>query len=270
MDIERIVDDYNDAWNRRDIARLRQLIDKRARYYDAFWMEYSYGGNLSSYLLSWLEEEHCWYERVSDISAVDGSFVYRYVARERTPSGAGSEIYSGAEVISLRDGKIISISDFYCNPDPLALEEIARLTKKYHGEIRHAQSGLGALRSMRYKRHLITLIEEDRVFLDKGLTQIGLARQLVCSVDHLLQVIADTFGTNFHNLVDGHRVRFARKLIRDNSNDPERLPQIADQSGFSSVEELNAAFRRITGELPLQYIEKNSGATAPPGNSGWH
>ena len=50
MDVERLVDDYINAWNRHDITQLLKVMGKGGEFYDAFWLEECGGRDLARYL----------------------------------------------------------------------------------------------------------------------------------------------------------------------------------------------------------------------------
>jgi AraC-like DNA-binding protein len=260
MDVERLVDDYIKAWNRQDIAGLLQLMDKRTTYYDAYWMEYCVGRYLPRYLQHSFEEQSYSYKRIGDVLMVDDSAVYRYTAHEVTDSNIGPALFNGAEVLTFRDNKIVTVSDYYCNPDPTALEEVARLAVKRHGETRHAQSGLGALTASRFRGLLSDIMgqDQDQVYLNANLTQSQLASRVGCSVSQLSEIIDNEYGTNFHNFVDQHRARHARTLLLEPSEDPDFIDQVAVQSGFRSIESFNSKFRMLFGESPVDFHHSNA------------
>lgn len=258
MDVERLVDDYIKAWNQHDISQLLNLMDKRATYFDAYWMEYCNGQNLARYLQDSMAEENYWYERIGNVISVDNSVVYRYVAHERTDSKIGLALFNGAEVLIFRDNKIVTISNYYCNPDQSALEEVAKLAARRHAQTRHIKSGLGAFKASRFSSLLLDTMGQDQIYLDASLSQSQVADKIGCSVDHLLQVIGDEFGTSFKSFLDQYRVKHARELLLKDSEDPNFIVRVALQSGFQSLENFNRSFRRLIGESPAEFHNRNA------------
>ena len=267
MDVERLVDDYIKAWNQHDISQLLNLMDKRATYFDAYWMEYCNGQNLARYLQDSMAEENYWYERIGNVISVDNSVVYRYVAHERTDSKIGLALFNGDEGLIFRDNKIVTISNYYCNPDQSALEEVAKLAARRHAQTRHIKSGLGAFKASRFSSLLLDTMGQDQIYLDASLSQSQVAGKIGCSVDHLLQVIGDEFGTSFKSFLDQYRVKHARELLLKDSEDPNFIVRVALQSGFQSLENFNRSFRRLIGETPAEFHNRNAkkiGSTNDP------
>ena len=252
MNMEQLVDDYIDAWNRQNLDRLLELMDKRATFYDAYWMEYCAGKDLTHYLRDALDEGY-WFQTTGNIILVENSVAFRYTAHKRTDSGPGPILYNGAEVLTLREHKIVSVSDYYCNPAQAELTEVARLATKRHGKMRHAKSGLGSLKALHFKNVLSDIMDQDKVYLDAELTLSQLAGQVGCSVDNLSQVISSDYGTSFQNFLDQYRIRYASELLLEESEDPNYVFQVALRSGFRSIESFNNLFRRQFGETPTDY-----------------
>ena len=252
MNMEKLVDDYVDAWNQKDLTRLLELMDKRATFYDAYWMEYCSGKDLARYIQDGFEENF-WFRRTGDVILAENGVAYRYTAHKLIDSNIGPVFYNGAEVLTLRDHKIVAVSDFYCNPAQAALEEITRLATKSHAKTRHAKSGLGARKAFHFRSVLAEIMDQDQAYRDADLTLSQLAGQVGCSVDNLSQVISNEFGTSFQSFLDQYRVRYAGELLLKASKDPNYVFEVAAQSGFRSLESFTNLFRRQFGETPAEY-----------------
>lgn len=255
MEFEKFIDGYLAAWNAKDLQRLLTFFNKRASYYDAFWMEYVSGRDLPQYLRDSLEDEAYWFERVGDVIRLDNSIVSRYTASEHLGNGPGELLFQGAEVFSFRGDKIITVRDHYCDPGEDVLKEVAVNAARHHGETRHVASGLSALRALRFRRLLLDIVIDQKVYLDIDLTQARLAGLVGCSVEHLTQIIHNEFGTNFHNFVDRYRITHAKELIKENGFEAEHT---AHESGYQTADEFVRAFRRVTGESPDEFRQRHT------------
>ena len=253
MDIEELVERYVLAWNEQDLEGLLSLMHKGASYYDAFWMETCVGQDLAQYFRDSFEEENYWYERVGGAIEVDNGVAFRYLTYEGGKSKFGRALYNGAEVLIIRDDKIITVSDYYCNPHAHAIEEIAKLAARRHGQTSFAKSGLGAGRSSSFRNRLSTVMDQEQIYLNPDLTLSELANRIGCPLDHLSQVLNTEFGTNFHNFLDQHRVKFAKTLLLDESDDPGYLVRVALQAGFRSLENFNSTFRKTFGVTASEF-----------------
>lgn len=253
MDVEKLVERYVCAWNEQDVEGLLNLMHKGASFYDAFWMETCVGQDLAQYFRDSFEEENYWYEQIGGAIEVDNGVAFRYLTYERGKSKFGRALYNGAEVLILRDDKIITVSDYYCNPHEQAIEEIAKLASRRHGQTSFAMSGLGAGRLSSFRNRLSDVMDQDQIYLNPDLTLSQLANRIGCPIDHLPHVLNTAFGTNFHSYLDEHRVRFAKKMLLDDSDDPKYVVRVALQAGFQSLEIFNTTFRKTFGVTPVEF-----------------
>lgn len=258
MDLEKLVKDYHDAWNRHDTAELLQLLHKDASIYDGFWMEICAGEDLARYMNEGFDDDNYWYQPTGSLIPVDNGVVYRYSAHEWTDSGIGELVYRGAEVLILRGDKIISVSDYYCDPRQTSLEEVARLAVKSHGRPRRMRYGLGTVKASQFRALLSAMMDHDEVFLDPNLTLSQVADQMGCSVNQLTQLISTEFGASFYSFLDKHRVRYARDLLLKESDDPDYVHDVAATAGFRSFKDFNRSFSKLFKVTPTEFHRDNT------------
>lgn len=165
------------------------LMHDGAAYFDAFWREACVGRDIVPYLDDCFVEDEYWYRLLGDPITTDDGIIFRYEALKRTDGEPEDKAYEGAEVLAIRDGKILTVSDYYCDPDPAALLEIASLSMSRHGESKYAVSGLGAVKYLRITEQLNDLLEKEGSALDATSTGAQLALRLDCSVEHLFRVL---------------------------------------------------------------------------------
>jgi len=253
MDLDKLVEAYFDAWNAHDTAALLTLFHKEASYHDAFWMETCMAEDLAQYLDDSFDLEQYWYQQIGIVTIVDGGVVFRYSAHDQTDKANGQAIFTGAVVCVIRDNKIFSVSDIYCDPSPAALKELARWSIRHHGRLRNMRFGLPAVMATRYRDKLSALMEQERVFLDPNLTLSEVASRIGCSVDHLTQVVTTEFGASFYSFLDRYRATYARDMLMKESTDPDYLYEVATQSGFRSIERFDRAFKNIFQVRPAEF-----------------
>jgi AraC-like DNA-binding protein len=242
MDREKLVDRLFAVWNAKDVPELLKLMHPQASYYDAFWQESCSGKHLAKFFETNFALDTRWYKPVGPIIPTPNGLISRYAAFESDDPEGLVPIMNGAEIITISDGLIITISDYYCDPDPIELAEIAVLAEGQHGRINVVQRGLSAKTSGRIKRRLVELATDLPVILDPSLTVTKLAHQSGCSVMHLFHVLEELKNTTFLKYVGDCRARYAATLIVDAADGDIRFDQIAEQCGFQSVEEFNIAF----------------------------
>ena len=256
MDRKELVDRYFVAWNQKNVSDLLRLMHPQASYYDAFWRETCSGRHLSKYFGTNLELDSRWYKPDDDIVITQNGIVIRYVAFDSDDPEGLTPLFNGAEVITLSDGLIMTVSDFYCDQNATDLIEIAALAEGQHGRANTVQRGLGTKVSGRINRRLSKLAKDMTVIRDPSLTVTKLADSVGCSVMHLFHVLEDQKDTTFLEFVNECRARYASTLLVETSNAEIRFDRIAEQSGFESVTEFNKEFQ-ITFDISAdEYMQK--------------
>jgi AraC-like DNA-binding protein len=250
---DKLVDDYLSAWNRHDVEGVLAFLHPGASYFDAFWRECCVGRDLARYFHASFQEEVLWYQRIGDLMVTEHSIVYRYTAHECVDASASTVVFNGAEILTLRDDRILSISNYYCDPSELALAEIARLSLARHGETKYANAGLPAIRFLRFRKNFSKLIYQDRAYLDASLSRSSFAARVGCSVDHLDLILLSEYGTNFDDFVDECRVKFASELLVEMSCGADIVSQVASRSGFRSSQDLTSVFHKHFSVIPEDY-----------------
>jgi hypothetical protein len=191
-----------EAWHQHDVSGLLKLMHPKASYYDAFWGECCSGNDLSKYLRDSFELNTHWYRHDDETIATDDGRISRYVAFAQDDHEGLLPIFNGAEVITFSDGLIMTISDFYCNPDSVELAEIAMLVKKQHRRSNISPLVLRAKSAGRIMRQITDLADETMVYLDTSLTVRQLADRVGCSVMDLFHVLEEEKGTTFIEFVN--------------------------------------------------------------------
>ena len=258
MDPKDIVERYFEAWNQKDVPGLLKLMHPQVSRYDAFWGETCSGVDLSSYFNAEFEADTRWYRPDGEVIVTSNGLVIRYLAFDGNDRQGSEPIYNGAEVMTLSDGLILTVSDFYCDPDSVELVEIAMLAEKHHGRSNIGPLGLSAKTSGRIKRRLAELANETTIYLDPSMTVTQLADRMGCSVMHLFHVLEEEQGTTFVRFVSECRVKYASTLLADASDGAIGTRRIAEQSGFESVEDFNDAFLSILGTSAEEYSRQSS------------
>ena len=86
---------------------------------------------------------------------------------------------------------------------------------------------------------------------DIGLRDV--AKELGYHEKYLSSALHGLTGTNFRTFLASYRVDHAKRLLRRRDGSHLRISDIAQQSGFSSINSFNRAFLKITGMTPTQY-----------------
>jgi AraC-like DNA-binding protein len=228
----------------------------QASYYDAFWQESCSGSDLGKYFTAGFESDTRWYRPLDEIIPTPNGVIVRYEAFDRDDNQGVTPILNGAEVLTLSEGLIMTISDYYCDPAPADLIEVASLAEGQHGRANVIQRGLGAQSAGRIKRQLSDVATGAAIILAPDITVTKLADYIGCSVMHLFHVLEDVQGTTFLDFVNGSRARHASTMMIDRAVDDVRFDRIAEQCGFESIMEFKDAFRLTFGMTADEYIQR--------------
>lgn len=104
-------------------------------------------------------------------------------------------------------------------------------------------------------KKLITLMEEDRLYIQPDLNLQELAQHLKINAVQLSATINQAFGKNFNEYINTYRIE---EFIRLHSADEDRrytLLSMALDSGFNSKATFNRAFKKIKGVTPKEFLK---------------
>lgn len=100
---------------------------------------------------------------------------------------------------------------------------------------------------------LITLMEQEKPYLNPELTLTELSKKLGLGSKQLSQVINQSQQENFSQYVARYRVEEAKRLLAAAAYRHYKISVIAYESGFNSISSFNAAFKKITSITAVAY-----------------
>jgi len=106
----------------------------------------------------------------------------------------------------------------------------------------------------RLKMRLLTVMSEERPYLDPSLTLTDLTRAVGVNTTVLSHLINKGFDKNFNDFINEHRINEVKSKLR--AADDETVLAIAFDSGFNSKATFNRAFKKFTGMTPREYQVK--------------
>ncbi len=101
---------------------------------------------------------------------------------------------------------------------------------------------------------IIVLFEKDKMYVQNDLTVSDLSRRLNTNDKYISQAINSYSSGNFSSLVNAYRINEARRLIKEHGKELA-IKELADRSGFNSLNTFYKKFKEATGLTPLMYIE---------------
>lgn len=117
----------------------------------------------------------------------------------------------------------------------------------------YKRSGLADDQAKKIHHDLLTLMENQKPYLNGELKASELAQLLEISVNHLSQVLNQIQKQNFFDFINGYRISHVIKKIEDPSLSHHTLLSMALDSGFNSKTSFNTVFKKVMGQTPSQY-----------------
>lgn len=101
------------------------------------------------------------------------------------------------------------------------------------------------------RNRLVYLMEEEKIFLDEGISLNSVAEKLSIKPYRLSRLLGSVFRTGFWELINKYRIEEAARIIKE---DPAaNILSICYRTGFNSKSSFNTAFKKFTGITPSEY-----------------
>ncbi len=129
------------------------------------------------------------------------------------------------------------------------------------GTEKYAKSGLRPEQAEEYLTRLLTIMDEEKPFLDGDMTIHDLSQKTGIPRHHITEVLNEKYGRNFFTFVNEYRVREVISRINDPKYQHYTILAIAFDAGFNSKSTFNTIFKTYTGNTPSEYRNE---LTKPP------
>lgn len=121
---------------------------------------------------------------------------------------------------------------------------------------KYANSSLRAEDAQKIIVRLEALLEKEQLFLKPDLKIETIAKTLNISRHHLSQAINTGKNCSYYELINSYRIKAAQHILKDKSQMHLTIAAIAYDTGFQSISNFNALFKKHTRLTPSQYRRK--------------
>jgi AraC-like DNA-binding protein len=132
--------------------------------------------------------------------------------------------------------------------------EILRIFKD---DARYKTSGMPPDRFKKYAQELLTVMEEEKPYLDPEMSVSKMANRLGIPKENISQLINQRFYMNFNQFLNKYRVEEAKRRLLDPKESQFVVLKIAHDVGFNSKSTFNSAFKKFAGMSPSQWRQKH-------------
>jgi AraC-like DNA-binding protein len=106
----------------------------------------------------------------------------------------------------------------------------------------------------RYLKKFMRYMDANEPYLDSDISQETIARELNIPIKYLSILITKSYGQNFRDFINSHRIKKSKALFNDSHlNGNKTILEIAYSVGFNSKSTFNSAFKKFTGLTPTKY-----------------
>ncbi len=114
----------------------------------------------------------------------------------------------------------------------------------------------GNISTNRLKPELVQLFTQRKIHINPDLRITHVSEQLNTNRTYVSKVINEEFKMNFNEFVNRYRVEEAKTLMENPENRFLTLEEIAEESGFGSLNSFSRIFKEITGKTPGKYRDQ--------------
>ena len=107
------------------------------------------------------------------------------------------------------------------------------------------------------KENIIHILEQEKLFLNNGLSAKDFCERLQINSQYLSKIINSEFNCNLSYLVNSYRIDHAKNLIASGDYDHLNFLGIAQMSGFNSANAFTRVFKQHVGQTPSQFKKAN-------------
>ncbi|MFD2965806.1 helix-turn-helix domain-containing protein [Sphingobacterium bambusae] len=159
-------------------------------------------------------------------------------------------------IIFLAYASLAQQSIYVTEAMPLHEQEEIVLTKAFHERLTPEQV-------YELKAWVIRKTQEEKLYLDPGLTLSVLSRHIGISSHELSYVLNQGIGKSFYQFINELRTEEAKSLLLSEENNHLDMLGIAIRAGFNSKTTFYTTFKKLTNQTPKQYLHQHKTPPQP-------
>ena len=121
---------------------------------------------------------------------------------------------------------------------------------------KYQKSNLTDFTSGKLKKSLLELMEVQKVYRQNDLTLPKLAEELGTTRNIASQIINESFGLNFFELINKYRIQEAKDIL--NSRNHINIIDVAYEVGYNNKVTFNKSFKKLNKVTPSEYLRSKS------------
>jgi len=126
---------------------------------------------------------------------------------------------------------------------------------------KYKTSSLDPQKATEIAPRLLSLMEEEKPYLNPNLSLKIIAKEIRIHPNHLSRIINEKFGMNYNDFINRYRIQEAQEMLRNNANDGKNILEIMYDCGFYSKSVFNTAFKKFSGMTPSEFKQHQSKIT---------
>ena len=135
-------------------------------------------------------------------------------------------------------------------------ENTLNLQDSLETTIKYQKSNLTDVASSKLKESLLELMEVEKVYRQNDLTLPKLADALGTTRNITSQIINESFGLNFFELINKYRIKEAKEIL--SSKDDINIIDVACEVGYNNKVTFNKSFKKFNKVTPSEYLRSKS------------
>lgn len=110
---------------------------------------------------------------------------------------------------------------------------------------------------------LLTLVEDQSIYLDSKLKLSDVARMLDCKETELSRMLNSELSTNFTTFINTYRIKAIKKAMAEGELKRYTITAIGMRYGYNSKMTFFRTFKAVEGKTPLEYCKEKGFVTKP-------